>query len=33
MLRVLADSNAAIVRPPFDRALKAGDACQVMMLR
>jgi molybdopterin molybdotransferase len=33
MLRVLADSNAAIVRPPFDPALKAGDACQVMMLR
>jgi molybdopterin molybdotransferase len=33
MLRVLADSNAAIVRPPFDRALKAGDACQVLMLR
>jgi len=33
MLRVLADSNAAIVRPPFDRALKAGDTCQVMMLR
>jgi len=33
MLRVLADSNAAIVRPPFDRALKAGDACQVMLLR
>jgi len=33
MLRVLADSNAAIVRPPFDAARKAGDACQVMMLR
>ncbi|MGE0280880.1 MAG: gephyrin-like molybdotransferase Glp [Rhizobiaceae bacterium] len=33
MLRVLADSNAAIVRPPFDRALKAGDACHVIMLR
>jgi molybdopterin molybdotransferase len=33
MLRVLANSNAAIVRPPFDRALKAGDTCRVMMLR
>ncbi len=33
MLRVLADSNAAIVRPPFDPALRAGDACQVLMLR
>ena len=33
MLRVLADANAAIVRPPFDPALQAGDLCQVLMLR
>ena len=33
MLRVLADSNAVIVRPPFDPARAAGEACRVLMLR
>lgn len=33
MLRVLADSNAVIVRPPFDAAHKAGEPCRVVMLR
>lgn len=33
MLRVLADSNGAVVRPPFDPARKAGNRCQVLMLR
>lgn len=33
MLRTLAQSNAAIIRPPHDPALRAGDACRVLMLR
>lgn len=33
MLRTLAQSNAAIVRAPNSPALKAGDACTVLMLR
>lgn len=33
MLRMLADANGLIVRPPFTPAAAAGEACSVLMLR
>lgn len=33
MLRMLAQANCLIVRPPFALALGRGDACRVLMLR
>ena len=33
MLRILADSGALIIRPPFAPAAAEGDACMVLMLR
>lgn len=33
MLRVLADSNCVMVRPPHDPARKAGDAVRILMIR
>ncbi|MFN3764602.1 MAG: hypothetical protein ACK4R3_03435, partial [Aliihoeflea sp.] len=33
MLRMLAQANCLIVRPPFAPALGRGDACRVLMLR
>lgn len=33
MLRMLADANGLVVRPPFAPASAAGDSCSVLMLR
>jgi molybdopterin molybdotransferase len=32
MLRVLAESGALIIRPPFAPAANAGDTCRVLVL-
>ena len=32
MLRVLAESGALIIRPPFAPAADTGDACEILML-
>jgi molybdopterin molybdotransferase len=33
MLKVLADANGLIIRPPHAPAAAEGDACRVLMLR